>query len=211
WRDDGFDTGPTAAHVFELVESGMAPEAAVKLVHEWHNRLTAGCNPAHRAPVLAAAQFLPDDTLLRTAADEAALTHYDPLAGEVSAAVVMLCRALIRGMGWDAACIEVAAKLPPRTGKLLTARTTVEKLHAGGYAPHVLEGALHFARTHPTFETALTMSIKQAGWGNYIPVLVGALGGARWGMSGIPGSEILKSLDILPDLHATADRLAAKW
>ncbi|MEL6150059.1 MAG: ADP-ribosylglycohydrolase family protein, partial [Chloroflexota bacterium] len=114
WRDDGFDTGPTAAHVFELIEGGMSPEGAVRQVHEWHNRLTAGCNPAHRAPVMAAAAFLPDETLFRHAADEAALTHYDPLAGEVSAAVVMLCRALIRGVEWDDACKAVAGKLPPR-------------------------------------------------------------------------------------------------
>jgi hypothetical protein len=39
---------------------------------------------------------------------EAALTHVDPVAGDVAAATVVLCRALIRGHGWPDACRAAA-------------------------------------------------------------------------------------------------------
>ena len=48
-----------------------------------------------------------DDELAGCALVEARLTHHDPLAGEVSAAVNSLCRSLIRGDAWDMALRRV--------------------------------------------------------------------------------------------------------
>lgn len=76
----------------------MIPEVAAETVDRERQGLTAGCNPAHRAPPLAMAGFLPDERLMAFARYEAALTHKHPIAGDVSAAVVVLCRALLRGV-----------------------------------------------------------------------------------------------------------------
>ena len=45
---------------------------------------------------------------------------------------------------------------------------------------------------------------------NYCPVLVGAIGGARWGESSIPHAS-LDHADVLPRVRAAAEALAAKW
>ena len=46
WREDGLDTGPTAATVLALAASGATFEEAAVLVHQEVGGLTAGCNPA---------------------------------------------------------------------------------------------------------------------------------------------------------------------
>jgi ADP-ribosylglycohydrolase len=95
WQQGGFDTGPTSGKVFELVGSGIPRDQAISRVHTASGGLTAGCNPSHRSPPLAMAPFLPDDQIPNLARQEAALTHHDPLAGDVAASVVLLCRSLI--------------------------------------------------------------------------------------------------------------------
>ena len=53
WREGAFDTGPTVANVFTLVDSGLTFQAAAKQVHTETGEQTAGCNPAHRSTPLA--------------------------------------------------------------------------------------------------------------------------------------------------------------
>ena len=53
WREDAFDTGPTAARVFTLVDSGLSFPTAVQQVHIATGEQTAGCNPDHRSAPLA--------------------------------------------------------------------------------------------------------------------------------------------------------------
>jgi ADP-ribosylglycohydrolase len=96
WRVDAVDTGPTSGRVLQRIADGMIPEVAAETVDRDRQGLTAGCNPAHRAPPLAMAGFLPDERLMAFARHEAALTHKHPIAGDVSAAVVVLCRTLPR-------------------------------------------------------------------------------------------------------------------
>ncbi len=99
WRNGGFDTGPTAANVFDAVSSGLTFEEASERVHGASRGLTAGCNPAHRAAPFAMCALLPDCGLAAAAAAEAKLTHQHPLAGDVSAAVAtLLCLTCISGI-----------------------------------------------------------------------------------------------------------------
>ena len=100
WKDGGFDTGTTAARVFSLVADGMSFEEAAARVDRERGGKTAGCNPAHRIAPLAMWSSIPDRDLPGLARAEAALTHQDPLAGDVAAAVAVLCRNLIRGLPW---------------------------------------------------------------------------------------------------------------
>lgn len=108
WKNGGYDTGPIAPTVFELVLSGTARHEAISQIHAVSEGFTRGCNPAHRSPSLAMAAFFPEDQLLKLAKKEAALTHYDPLAGDVSAAPVKRCRLLIRGVDWMTALAQAS-------------------------------------------------------------------------------------------------------
>ena len=130
---------------------------------------------------------------------EAGLTHHDPLAGEVAVAVNKLCRSLIHGAGWDDAVDEFAAFID-QTGPGTN----------GGFAPDVLRAALHFVGTSPSFAEALERSLEFAGSANYCPVLVGALGGARWGASAIPRGA-MAHVDIRAGVEEAASGLAGGW
>mgnify|MGYP002782559064 CR=1 FL=1 len=47
---------------------------------------------AHRFSPIAMASFVTDGDAAQMARDDAKLTHFDPLAGDVSAATVIICR-----------------------------------------------------------------------------------------------------------------------
>jgi ADP-ribosylglycohydrolase len=169
WLDGAFDTGPVSDRALELMAAGMpAPEATAQ-VHQEFGGKTAGCNPTHRSPPLSMTASISDEDLPGCAMIEARLTHHDPLAGEVAAAVNKLCRALIRGTVWQDAVRE--------TGSFVGLKGPGNN---GGYAPDVLRGALFFVGTSACFTEALDRSLAFAGPSNYCPVLVGAIGGARW-------------------------------
>ncbi len=178
WRESGFDTGPVAARVFDRAAHGCPREKAVLDVHNELHGMTAGCNPAHRAAPLAACMTIPDGELDAVARAEARLTHYHPLAGEVSAVVVTLCRRLIRGVPWEEALTKSLAGRSPEI-------TRDAPLSPSGYAPDVLRAAVFFLNTSPSFETALTRSVEFAGEENYCPVSVGAICGVLYGKAPI--------------------------
>jgi ADP-ribosylglycohydrolase len=110
-----------------------------------------------------------------------------------------LCRSLIRGDAWDEAVQQCGGfaglKGPDKNG---------------GFAPDVLRAALFFVSTSAGFSEALGRSLAFSGPANYCPVLVGAIGGARWGASAIPPSS-LAHVEILPRVETGAHRLAAGW
>ena len=51
---------------------------------------------------------------------DAALTHHDPLAGDVAAAVAVLCRVLMGGASWPAAKLVAAEGRLPETVAAIT-------------------------------------------------------------------------------------------
>ncbi len=199
WREGAFDTGPVSDRALALIASGMPPEEAVLQVHREFGGKTAGCNPAHRSPPLAMSVAIADEEVAGFAMTEARLTHYDALAGEVAGKVSTLCRSLIRGNDWDTALRESGSS----TGQAGPGNN-------GGYAPDVLRAALYFIDTSASFAGALERSLSFAGPANYCPVLVGAIGGARWGASAIP-QRSLAHVDMLARVKATAETLAAEW
>lgn len=202
WNDGAFDTGPTMAGVMEHMSLGVRNAEAVWHVDQLQSGLTAGINPAHRAPPLSMAAFVNDDALEQLALQEAALTHAHPLAGDVSAAVVLLCRRLIAGEEWRRAVVAIGK------GRMNETRSAIEALDQpptdpGGFAPGVLHAALHFVNISRSFSGALERSIKFAGPANYCPVLVGAFAGARWGASAI-ADQYLEHCDIGQDIRRVA-------
>ena len=79
-----------------------------------------------------------------------------------------------------------------------------------GFAPHVLHAAMHFVHNADRLASALDAALAFAGPANYCPVLVGALGGARWGVAQIEERYLSHCL-IVPQIHQIADRLAYPW
>jgi hypothetical protein len=150
WRDGAFDTGPTTATALSLIDGGMDAAEAVERVHDQAGGMTAGCNPAHRCAPLAMAPFLPDDELAGCALREARLTHQHPLAGDVAAAVAVLCRALIRGEPWCGALDVARRGRLPLTIQALDGNNPYP-LSPAGYAPEVLRAAIHFVDCHGSF------------------------------------------------------------
>lgn len=148
WQEGAFDTGPVGDRALELQAAGMVVLEATAQAHREFGGKTAGCNPAHRSPPLAMLGSLADDDLNGCALAEARLTHYDPLAGEVAAAVSKLCRSLIRGTAWGVAlqgCGKFAAPEGPGNN---------------GFAPDVLRAALHFVGTSGNFVEALERPVQ---------------------------------------------------
>ena len=210
WQAGGFDTGPTAAKIFTLAKNGSPWEESVEQVDRLLGGYTAGCNPAHRAAPLAMAHFLPDAHLAAHAEAEARLTHKHPLAGDVAAAVVLLCRALIRGVAWDEACLTAAQGRHPETRDALK-RHNADTIDPGGYAPEVFRAALHFLDGFETFSEALHHSVDFAGPSNYCPVLVGSIGGARWGTAVIAPEDYRHHEALMPQLRKLSEALARDW
>lgn len=209
YREGAFDTGPVAEGVLARVASGEAVGAAVRAVHEERGGMTAGCNAAHRCPPLAMARHLAEESVAEGASREAALTHFDPLAGDVAAGVAVLCRRLLNGLVWTEALAGAATGRQEPTRQALGV-VGPGSLNRGGYAPDVLAAAVHFLDHYDNFTSALEASFVFAAHWNYCPVLVGAIGGARWGAGSVPTGPV-RHTDLLPRVRAVAERLAAEW
>lgn len=210
WRAGGFDTGPTAAQVFERVAAGVPFNAAAAQIDRQLGGMTAGCNPAHRIAPLSMSAAVDDLKLEEAAIAEARLTHQHPLAGEVSAVIVRLCRELIRGASWPEA---IAVARQGRSALIVRALDGAgpEGLNRGGFAPEVLRAAVFFLSSSDSLAVALDRSIEFAGGANYCPVLVGSIGGARWGRRQIADILLGHATSLRPRLSDVADELAAGW
>ncbi len=209
WRNGAFDTGPTAASVFALVDSGESFANAAERVHRQSNGLTAGCNPAHRSAPLAMVPRAINVQLEQAAQQEAALTHLHPLSSDVAAAVVLLCRELIHGTSWKDALEVARIGRFPETQAAMAPSKSSHGLNTGGFAPDVLAAAIYFVGSSDTFGAALEASFAFAGPENYCPVLVGSIGGARWGAGSI-SERMLEHCEILPRVRKAAGSLASQ-
>ena len=189
WQSGASDTGPIFARVMTLADAGLTRRQAALQVHAETGQQTAGCNPAHRCAPLAMLPGLDSKEVARSAEQEAQLTHRHPLAGDAAAAVATLCSELIRGMDWDAA-LEVAAQGRLHEVQAALATNNGAALNRGGYAPDVLAAAVYLVGSSGSLTAALERAVRFAGPANYAPVLVGSLGGARWGASSITAQQL---------------------
>jgi ADP-ribosylglycohydrolase len=212
WQSDGADSGPVSAAVLQRISRGTEPQAAVDSVDREAKGMTAGCNPAHRSVPLALAAFLAEDHLAAVATAEATLTHKHPLAGDVSACLVLLCRGLLLGRSFDEA-LSVATAGRSDAVVLTLDQAPIRPGGRGGYAPEVLQTAIHFVIGATDFRSALESSLQYSGPANYSPVLVGAIGGARWGATGVDSTLVENGgvREVVSELFTVADALEAGW
>jgi ADP-ribosylglycohydrolase len=168
WNTDAFDTGPTFAMVFQKLTKGYSIEEASKKIDKQLNGATAGCGPAHRISPIAGYTKIPTNQLVDYARQEAAITHYHPMAGNCSAIMALLCRYLIEGNSW----IE-SKKIVKQNEDLKSTWIKIEKanLNNGGYVLDVMHSAMFFLDRKNSLEDALSF----AGPANYCPVIVGII------------------------------------
>lgn len=185
WKKDGWDCGPTFDAVMTEVENGMTWRQAVDTVHNRVNGLTTGCNPTHRSfPI--ALSTIPTRELIDIARKEAAITHKADISGLSSAFSVLLCRNLIEGIEWRYALQRTSDVLSNYQMQLPIGF----KFDRGGHSLSVLAAAIHFIDESPNFDVCLERALDFAGPDNYCPVVVGAIGGARWGASSVPPDHL---------------------
>jgi ADP-ribosyl-[dinitrogen reductase] hydrolase len=209
WKEGAFDTGPIAARVLERVDHGETFDAAALAVRAESGPKSAGCNPAHRCPPLAMASWISLGDLPRYAEAKAKLTHLHPVAADSAAATAVMCRLLILGMGWKKALDRAGEGRDDAVRYALKTRAR-DFVVAGGYAPDVIAAAVFFLDGADNFSDAMERSLDFAGPANYCPVLVGALGGARWGRTSIP-KKWLPAQPIRVRLESAAGRLSDGW
>ena len=134
-------------------------------------------------------KYIKDENLYDTVKQESEITHVNKDSVESSYATNLLCRFLIKGDSWETSLEKVRSD-PHITSQLVkTALELKLPFDSQGHAPKVLAAALHYLNSSTSFHSALKESIKFAGPANYCPVLVGSIGGARWGFSSIDPSN----------------------
>jgi ADP-ribosyl-[dinitrogen reductase] hydrolase len=181
WREDAFDTGPTFAIAMGELDRGTDPDEAVRIAHEKLGGNSGGCGPVHRAASpLALCRHIPTSQLAEAAIQEARLTHFDPVAGDVSAAVALLIKYSSEGVGGgdSASLIQAGRGRLPVTQAALEGGN-IQPAMPSGYAPDALQAAIYFLQSSDSLEEALERSTRFAGPENYCPVMVGAIGAAR--------------------------------
>ena len=160
-REGSYDTGPVTGRVLGHALRGTPRAHAVEQVDGELKGMTAGCNAAHRAGVLAMASWLEISSLVEAARDEARLTHQHPIAADTAAAVAVRCRDEIMGRSRFAPrhLAMVAERLHPEVKEaVLGPRPSMQQLldpssparsdlHRDGYSPGTLHAALAFSAT----------------------------------------------------------------
>jgi ADP-ribosylglycohydrolase len=116
------------------------------------------------------------------------------------------------GMSWDAARGAASNGRVTEIAEALLHPGAVA-IGNGGYAPEALKAALHFVESAANVNDALERAVLFAGPANYCPVLVGAIGGARWGASSIDPRLLRNAApSVQPtDIRAVAEVLANDW
>lgn len=210
WKEDGYDSGPIAANVFRLVNSGEIFEDAAAIIDEYSDGMTAGCNPVHRNTVLAMSKKIPNENLSDCAKEETRLTHRHNLAGEVASTACLLSRYLIEGISWNESLAKVTSESSIEIQNAFN-KSSGGEIYPDGYAPHVLSAAIYFVNNGLNFDDALQNSIEFASADNYCPVLVGSLAGARWGASSIDGKKWLTDVKNIERIKNVSQELSNQW
>ena len=217
WFDgDPVGIGHTVGGVLAKISAGTPAAEATRQQHEESGGLTAGNGALMRTAPIAIA-FAGNDHGLRDATlEDAALTHYDPLAGK--AALLhnqVLSWALTRGPDTVAPEFRETSWLDERIEDVVIPaaagfRDQAERLAAENraFAPHTLGVALTAFFSAESFEEGLTWVVNCAGDADTNGAVAGALLGARFGAGAIP-ARWLDALERRADLETLHEHLAA--
>lgn len=149
------------------------------------NGLTGGCAPAQRSFPLALYGQINDEDLFELSKEEAALTHFNPVAGQVAGVVNTICRSLLRKAKWSDA-VHSGFVLPGLcddirsvSNRYMRSPDPFSKTHAA-YAPTVLNAALYFVHQSTNAKEAIEKA--RARDHCFCVPIVGCIAGIRWGI-----------------------------
>lgn len=198
--------GPTSGAVMKMVIGGVPARTAARLVHE-RNGQSRSNGSIMRGPPLAV--FYPPVRVWEYSLDSSRLTHFDPVAGEASAAFNMIASGLCRGI--PAQRLLPAARRRctiPEINRMLDGRQNTP-LDPSMDAVDTLRCALTIGLGARSFEEAVVTAVSLGGDTDTNAALAGALAGARFGLAGIP-SRFIAGLAVSKEVfYATAALRAA--
>lgn len=196
--------GPTSRAVLDLIEEGVSPGAAARLVHETRGGSRSNGSVMRGIPV---GIFYPPKEVREVSLAASGVTHHDPVAGEASAFVNRMVSGICRGEGVGAAF-----------GQALSAcRDTELRALLEDYREHPPDPSLDAVLcTHcavrvfmeaSSFREAVVAAVNLGGDADTVGAIVGGLAGARYGYEAIP-APWLSALQDREELLALARRLA---
>jgi len=196
--------GPTSRAVLDLIESGLVPSVAARMVHEAQGGSRSNGSVMRGVPV---GIVYPREEVREVSLAASRVTHFDPVAGEASAFVNRMVSGICRGEEMDAAFRQALAACPdPELRGLL------EDYRA--YPPEPsLDAALctHCAvrvfMEASSFREAVVAAVNLGGDADTVGAIVGGLAGARFGFQAIPASW----LEVLCDREELLDLARRLW
>ena len=196
--------GPTSTRVFALVEAGVEPATAARLVHEERGASRTN-GPVMRGPpigIVYAGRAVEEVSMAA-----ARLTHFDPVAGAASGFVNRMASELCRGRDMETAYLAALADCrEPETLAVLGSwrtRPPVPSLDALELA----HAAITVVMTTTTFAGAVEAAVNMGGDSDTLGAVAGALAGAAYGAGAIP-RDWLAPLELRARLVSLADGLA---
>ncbi|MEX2196031.1 MAG: ADP-ribosylglycohydrolase family protein [Thermoleophilaceae bacterium] len=215
YRGEPLGIGLTVAGVLERVEGGAAPHDAVREQHEASGGLSGGNGALMRTTPIAIA-FAGNDRGLRDATlEDAAITHYDPLAGK--AALLhnqVISWVLTRGPDAPLAELRDASWLDERIEDVVVPATAGLREQAesraaddGAFVLASLAVGLAAYFSAESFEEGLVWAVNAGGDTDTNGAVAGALLGARFGAAAIP-DRWLTALERRADLETLHGHLA---
>lgn len=211
--------GNTVGAVLAEVAAGTPASEAAHRHHERSGGMSAGNGALMRTTPIGLA-FAGNDRALRDATlEDAALTHYDPLAGKAALLHNQIVSWLLT-QGPDAVAHELrdASWLDERIEDVVVpasagVRDPAERMAAehGAYSLAALAVGLAAYFTADSFEAGLVWAVNLGGDCDTNGSVAGALLGARFGASAIPARwlEALERREDLEVLHGHLVKLAA--
>lgn len=215
YRGEPVGIGRTVAGVLGRVDGGTAAADAVREQHEASDGLSAGNGALMRTTPIAIA-FAGNDRGLRDATlEDAALTHYDPLAGK--AALLhnqMISWVLTRGPDAPLAELRDASWLDERIEDVVVPATSglrdqAERRAAqdGAFVLASLAVGLTAYFSAESFEEGLVWAVNAGGDSDTNGAVAGAALGARFGAATIP-ARWLDALERRADIETLHGHLA---
>jgi len=215
YRGEPVGIGRTVAGVLERVDGGASAADAAREQHEASGGLSAGNGALMRTTPIAIA-FAGNDRGLRDATlEDAAITHYDPLAGK--AALLhnqVISWVLTRGPSTPLEELRDASWLDERIEDVVVPasaglRDQAERraVEDGAFVLASLAMGLAAYFSAESFEEGLVWAVNTGGDTDTNGAVAGAMLGARFGAGGIP-ERWLAALERRADLETLHEHLA---
>jgi ADP-ribosyl-[dinitrogen reductase] hydrolase len=195
--------GPTSRSVLDLIDAGVAPTAAARMVHEARGGSRSNGSVMRGIPV---GIFYPPGEVREASLAASRVTHFDSAAGEASAFVNRMVSGMCRGEETDTAFGRALAACedPELRGLLEDYRAyppdpSLDAVLCTHCAVRIFMDAV-------SFREAVVAAVNLGGDADTVGAIVGGLAGARYGCEAIPASW-LSALQDREELLDLARRL----